>query len=123
MYLLHTGWSQFWGTEDYFGNFPVLHPDAATYLSAFNLKGIGSDTISFDPVDSVELPVHHILLSAGIILIENLVNLNKLPQHDFTFSCFPLNIKNGDGSPVRAVGIVTRDKGQGTRDESKTDER
>jgi len=104
--LIHTGWSRYWGTERYFRKFPVLHEDAATYLSSFNLKGIGSDTISFDPVDSSELPVHHILLSKGLILIENLVNLKRLPTHDFVFSCFPLKIKNGDGSPVRAVGIV-----------------
>jgi kynurenine formamidase len=104
--LIHTGWSQYWGNEKYFRNFPVLHQEAALYLSAFNLKGIGSDTISFDPIVSVELPVHHILLSKGMILIENLVNLESLPKHSFTFSCFPLKIKNGDGSPVRAVGIV-----------------
>jgi arylformamidase len=106
--LIHTGWSQYWGSEEYFTKFPVLHRDAATYLSSFNLKGIGSDTISFDPVDSMELPVHHILLSKGLILVENLVNLESLLNHDFVFSCFPLKIKNGDGSPVRAVGIVTR---------------
>ena len=104
--LIHTGWSHYWGNEEYFRKFPVLHQDAATYLSAFNLKGIGSDTISFDQIDSVELPVHHILLSKGIILIENLVNLESLPKHSFTFSCFPLKIRDGDGSPVRAVGIV-----------------
>jgi arylformamidase len=108
--LIHTGWSRYWGKEEYFRKFPVLHQDAATYLSNFNLKGIGSDTSSFDPVDSVELPVHHILLSKGIILIENLVNLKSLPEHDFAFSCFPLKIKNGDGSPVRAVGIVSRNQ-------------
>lgn len=104
--LIHTGWSRYWGREEYFRGFPVLHEDAATYLSSFALKGVGSDTISFDPLDSVELPVHHILLSKGLILIENLVNLTSLPGHGFTFSCFPLKIKNGDGSPVRAVGIV-----------------
>jgi arylformamidase len=112
--LIHTGWSQYWGTNGYFSKYPVLHEDAATYLTTFNLKGIGSDTISFDPVDSLKLPVHHILLSKGLILIENLVNLRSLPNHGFAFSCFPLKIKNGDGSPVRAVGIVTSDKAQGT---------
>jgi kynurenine formamidase len=104
--LLHTGWSKYWGRDEYFRDFPVLSEDAATYLSAFNLKGIGSDAISFDPADSVELPVHHILLSKGFILIENLVNLGSLPLPGFIFSCFPLKINNGDGSPVRAVGIV-----------------
>jgi arylformamidase len=111
--LIHTGWSQYWGKEEYFGKFPVLDAEAATYLSSFTLKGIGSDTISFDPVDSTELPVHHILLSRGLILVENLVNLISLPERDFVFSCFPLKIRNGDGSPVRAVGMVFRDKGRG----------
>jgi len=108
--LLLTGWSQYWGTKEYFSKFPVLDTEAASYLSSFNLKGIGSDTISFDPAESLELPVHHIILSKGMILIENLVNLERVSNHDFYFSCFPLKIKNGDGSPVRAVGIVTRNE-------------
>jgi kynurenine formamidase len=108
--LIHTGWSQYWGKEEYFREFPVLDPEAATYLSGFNLKGIGSDTISFDPVDSVKLPVHHILLSKGIILVENLDNLGSLPDYGFVFCCFPLRIKDGDGSPVRAVGIGRSDE-------------
>ena len=120
--LIHTGWSQYWGSEEYFRKFPVLNVDAARYLTSFPLKGIGSDTISFDPVDSGDLPVHHILLSKGLILIENLVNLKSLPKHNFAFSCFPLKIRNGDGSPVRAVGIITRDKGLGTGDQEQTPE-
>jgi len=106
--LLHTGWSTFWGTPNYFEEFPVLDEEAATYLTSFKLKGLGCDAISFDPVESESLPVHRIILSSGMILVENLVNLQSLPSNGFIFSCLPLRIKNGDGSPVRAVGIVTR---------------
>jgi arylformamidase len=105
--LLHTGWSRFWGTPRYYDGFPVLDAEAANYLTSFRLKGLGCDTISFDPVDSKSLPVHHIILSSGMILVENLVNLEILPACGFIFSCLPLRIKSGDGSPVRAVGIVT----------------
>ena len=112
--LLHTGWSQFWSHTRYYHGFPVMSPDAAKYLTGFKLKGIGCDAIGFDPVESTDFPVHNIILSAGMILVENLVNLDSLPESGFMFSCFPLRIKDGDGSPVRAVGIVTRDKGQGT---------
>jgi kynurenine formamidase len=108
--LLHTGWSRYWGSDQYFSKFPVLQEEAAKYLVSFNLKGIGSDTISFDPAASRDLPVHHILLSKGLILVENLVNLKSLPDKNFIFSCFPLKIKNGDGSPVRAVGIVNNEQ-------------
>jgi len=108
--LLHTGWCQFWGDIRYFQGFPVLTPDAAKYLTGFTLKGIGSDTISFDPVDSHDLPVHHAILDAGMILVENLLNLDNLPETGFMFCCFPLKIQKGDGSPVRAVGVVTSNK-------------
>jgi kynurenine formamidase len=51
--------------------------------------------------------VHHTLLSAGMVLIENLTGLEKLPESGFYFSCLPLKIQSGDGSPVRAVAITT----------------
>jgi kynurenine formamidase len=67
--LILTGWSRFWGSPAYFSGFPVPDPEAARYLASFSLKGIGIDALSFDPPDSVDLPVHHILLGKGLILI------------------------------------------------------
>ncbi len=47
------------------------------------------------------------LLAAGIVCFENLVNTGRLPvEGKFQFYGFPLPIKNGDGSPVRAVAVV-----------------
>ena len=40
-----------------------------------------------------------------IILVENLNRLQDLPQSGFTFFALPLRIKDGDGSPVRAVAM------------------
>ena len=62
--------------------------------------------MSMDAADSTGYPVHHTLLSAGMVLIENLTGLEKLPESGFYFCCFPLRIKLGDGSPVRAVAIT-----------------
>jgi len=107
--LFHTGWNRFWGMADYFRGFPVLDREAAQYLTDFHLKGTGIDAISFDPLESRDFPVHKTLLSSGIVLIENLTNLETLPEEGFIFCCFPLKIKEGDGSPVRAVGIITKD--------------
>lgn len=104
--IFHTGWSRFWGDPEYFSRFPVLDEEASRYLCRFSLKGAGIDAISFDPVGARDLTVHKVLLSQGIILIENLTNLESLPEEGFMFCCFPLKIKHGDGSPVRAVGIV-----------------
>jgi kynurenine formamidase len=108
--IFNTGWSRYWGCPEYFSSFPVPDLEAAKYLSGFSLKGAGIDAISFDPVKSHSLPIHKELLSHGIVLIENLTNIENLPEAGFIFCCFPLKIKDGDGSPVRAVGIVTRDE-------------
>jgi arylformamidase len=104
--LFHTGWSRFWGTDGYFRDYPTPDPEAAKFLTGFPLKGIGIDAISLDTSDSTDFPTHRILLSRGFLLIENLTCLENLPESEFLFSCLPLKIKDGDGSPVRAVGIV-----------------
>ncbi len=105
--LLMTGWSRYWKSEVYFQSFPVLAIEAANYLSSFPLKGIGIDCPGFDTADSKDFHNHLIFLSKGILLIENLTNLQLLPSGSFTFSCFPLKISGGDGSPVRAAGIIS----------------
>jgi kynurenine formamidase len=41
-----------------------------------------------------------------MVIVENLRNLSALPETSFLFSCLPLRIDGGDGSPVRAVGLL-----------------
>ncbi len=103
--LIHTGWSQYWGNDKYFTNYQVLSLEAANWLSKFNLKGIGFDTISADKSDSKNFPIHKTFLRKNIIIIENLKNLTNLPKDQIVFSCFPLSFNDADGSPVRAVAL------------------
>jgi kynurenine formamidase len=105
--LLHTAWDKYWGKDAYFSGFPFPEPEAATFLATFPLRGVGIDAISLDADDTTGYPVHHTLLSAGMMLIENLTCLDQLPETGFYFSCLPLKIQSGDGSPVRAVAITT----------------
>jgi len=104
--ILHTGWSRYWGSENYFTNYPVLSLEAANRLSGFKLKGIGLDTISADTADTKEYEVHKALLQHNTLIIENLTNLENLPCSLFDFSCFPFSIVEADGSPVRAVAYL-----------------
>lgn len=46
------------------------------------------------------------LLSNNIITYTDLINLDLLKNEEFIFYGFPLKIKKGDGSPVRALGII-----------------
>lgn len=105
--LFMTNWSKKWGTDAYFKDYPVLHEETADWLAKFpKMKGIGFDTISADRMDSKHLENHKILFEKDIIIIENLKNLDALPVKEFSFSCFPLNFAEADGSPVRAVAYV-----------------
>jgi arylformamidase len=105
--LFHTGWNEHWGTERYFMDYPVLEAESAQWLTEnFSLRGIGIDAISLDRVDSAEFPVHSILLQTGMILIENLTNLDSVGEEIFRFICLPLKTLNADGAPVRAIALV-----------------
>jgi len=101
--LLSCGWDKFWNNPEYFTKYPVPHSSVFEYLAKLNLKGIGTDTVSIDSLETESYPNHHIILNANYIIVENLTGLEKLPDTLFEFSCFPLNIELADGSPVRAV--------------------
>ena len=104
--LIHTGWSQHWGTDKYFAGYPVLSLEAAEWLGRFGLRGLGVDTISVDEADAQDFLVHKALLRNDTIIIENLTNLERLPRDQFILSCFPLSFADADGSPVRAVALI-----------------
>ena len=104
--LLRTGWDEKWKTEGYLSGFPALSPEAAAWLAGQNMKGLGVDCISVDLIDSTELPVHHAVLGAGMVIVENLKGLGELPAEPFTFLALPLPVEGADGSPVRAVALI-----------------
>lgn len=103
--ILKTDWSKYWGKNEYFVNYPYLSDEAAEWLSGFNLKGIGVDTISIDRPNTDIFTVHKTLLLKNIIIIENLTNLNSIKNNYFMLSVLPLRYKDADGSPVRAIAI------------------
>lgn len=48
--------------------------------------------------------------ASKVLIIEHLVNLDRLPVPRFQFVGLPLRIKGATGSPIRAVAIL-QDKG------------
>ena len=55
----------------------------------------------------MENPAHYALLGNEIYIAENLKNLDRLMPFCL-FAAFPLKIRGGSGSPVRAVALVPR---------------
>jgi arylformamidase len=102
--ILRTGWAEKWLVPAYFEGFPALTAEAARWLTGLGLKAAGTDAISIDRMEDEAFPVHHVLFSAGMFIIENLTNLGDVGT-EFQLACFPLYIKDADGSPVRAVAI------------------
>lgn len=82
-----------------------LTTDAAAYLATLPLKGVGEDTISLDPCDSVDFPNHIALLGADFVNTENLTGLDALIGRRFTFVTLPLKFENSDGCSCRAIAM------------------
>lgn len=104
--LFSTGWCRHWGKPEYFAGYPVLSPECARALAAAGLKGVGVDAISVDPVESRELPNHRALLGAGMVIVENLVDIVEIFEQTFNFCALPLKFAQADGAPVRAVALL-----------------
>jgi kynurenine formamidase len=104
-FLFYTGWSKKWGSEEYFGDFPVIAPELVDEMARVKPKALGFDTISIEPIRDEALPMHHVVLPEEVLIIENLDNLDLLIGKDFMFCALPLKFKDGDGSPVRAIAI------------------
>jgi len=104
--LFYTGQSNFWNEEKYFNNYPYLDKKLVKRISNSNVKGIGIDTGNIDKIYDLSFPNHHLLLKNEKVIIENLTNLEDLINKEFILTAFPLKIKYGDGSPVRAVAFI-----------------
>ena len=99
--LLQTGWPVRAGRADYFLNWPTLAEDAIDYVVAHDIVLLGLDTPS-PGTDATNAALHQALLAKDIVLIECLVNTDRLPD-SFELTCLPLPLVGLDGSPVRAV--------------------
>lgn len=106
--LFRTDWSDRWRDPDYTDGYPALTVDAAVWLAERGVALVGIDTPSVAPCYlplAVNHAVHRPLLSAGVVLVENLTNLAALRRPTVTFIALPLNLVGADGCPVRAVAI------------------
>lgn len=106
--LLKTGWSAKWGTEEYLKDFPVLSKDAAAWIASRDLKGVGLDVVSVDPVTSTDSAIHRILFGGkkDFVIIENMRNLDKVEGNPFCMVALPISLVEQDGGPCRAMAVL-----------------
>jgi kynurenine formamidase len=114
--LLRSGHARFWkpvpeGRAYMTTPWPYLAEAGARWLVGRGIKALGVECPDPDFVDQRRLeeatfPAHHILLGAGIPIIENLANLDRISQPRFDFRALALPIAGASGSPVRALAIL-----------------
>jgi len=104
--IFHTGWQKNLKKESYFLKNPGLAVSAARYLASKKINLVGIDSPSIDLGKDSKFSVHHILAKGGILIVENLSNLEKIPSEKFYLIVAPLKLKNATGSPVRAMALI-----------------
>jgi arylformamidase len=101
--VLQTGWSAHWGGDRYFSEHPCLTEEAARFLVDCGVQLVGVDMPS---VDREPYPAHRVLLGSGVLIVENLTNLDAIGADRFQLVVLPLKLAGRDGSPARAIAIV-----------------
>ncbi len=81
-------------------DYAFISEDAASYLVDIGIKLLGVDYLSLEEYQKEGRPAHHILLGAGVIIVEGL-DLAGVPPGDYELICLPLKLKGGDGAPAR----------------------
>jgi arylformamidase len=92
-----------WTSSDQFPRaWTAFSADAARLLVSRGVRLVATDAPSPDAAGADDLPVHRILLSAGIAIVEN-VMLDDVAPAGYKLIALPLRLAEADASPVRAV--------------------
>ncbi len=100
--LFKTRNSGLWNKREFQRDFIYLSPEAAEYLVARRIKGVGIDYLSIEKYKSREHSTHQTLLRNDVLILEG-INLKDVPAGEYFLICFPLKLIGADGSPVRAI--------------------
>jgi kynurenine formamidase len=116
--ILRTGWGSRWpDARAYLGDdtpgdasnlhFPAYGEESARYLVDERRVGaLGVDTASIDYGQSSDFIVHQIAAAAGVPSLENVANVDELPETGFWIIALPVKIGKGSGGPVRIVAVL-----------------
>lgn len=113
---LHSGWGELatadparFAGRDVNGSFhfPGFSPEAAAWLlKERQVSGIAVDTLSLDNGASQEFKTHQIWLPSGRWGLENVANLDKVPETGATLVVGASKVKDSTGGPARLIALV-----------------
>ena len=100
--LFQTRNEALWDKPSFQKDFVYLAKDAAEWLLARRVRLVGIDYLSIEAFHSKDYSVHHLLLEAGVVIVEGL-DLRRMTPGDYDLWCLPLKVVGADGAPCRAV--------------------
>jgi kynurenine formamidase len=118
--LLRTGWGKRWADrKGYLGDdtpgdasrlqFPSYGKEAAELLvKERKVAALGVDTASIDYGPSKDFIVHRVANEANVPGLENIANLEELPELGAWIIALPMKIAGGSGGPLRIVALIPR---------------
>jgi kynurenine formamidase len=108
MVLLHMDfYRRCYGSDGYLTDFPGLTRESATWLGRKKIKMFGVEAVSPGRPGRNNFEVHHVCRDMGFTHVEGLVGMERLiGKGRFKFIGFPLKIRGGTGSPIRAVAML-----------------
>jgi len=103
--LCMTGWSAHYGSERYMSP-PFLVREAVQWIVGHGIKVLGIDTSGAMDPDSPDRWNHLPIMEAGVVYIENLTNLEAVPESRVMAAALPPAIEGLEGMPVRVVAFT-----------------
>jgi len=95
------------GTPAFLTDFPGLVKESAEWLGDKGITAFGVEAVSPGRPGKHNFEVHLVCRDMGFTHYEGLANLQKIVgKGRFRFIGFPLKIRGGTGSPVRAVAVL-----------------
>jgi len=88
-------------------HFPGLAPETVQWLVENRLiRAIGIDTASIDQGQSKQFGGHVKLFEHDVPALENMADLEGLPEEGFTVIALPMKIAGGTSAPARNIAAV-----------------
>jgi kynurenine formamidase len=114
MVLLRTGWASRWPDQARYRNmdakgvmhFPGFSVASAKLVMERGAVGLGIDTLSVDYGESKDFEVHRVDLPAELFNLENLANLEQLPESGAFLIAAPIKLEGGSGGAVRVFALL-----------------
>lgn len=88
-------------SNDFQPDFIYVKESGAKYLAQIGIKGVGIDSLGIER-SQPDHATHKLLLGSGIHILEGL-RLKGVGEGRYTLIAAPLNIRNVEASPVRAL--------------------